>query len=178
MYKAFIESLDRVGVKLPTWFFIVVAIILGLSIIIYISKKYTIPVFTKAVKIYKDVMSIDHIRETQNTAIEKSIKKDTELEFKITNIDTKLDSMVELLSKLQEHLSTQSTMQEAQGSALRVILANELDKRYRRYLELGYIPAGEFDEYCDMHDQYKALGGNHSGDEKFNYVMEHLERRV
>ena len=59
------------------------------------------------------------------------------------------------------------------------MLANELDKRYRRYLELGYIPDKEFDEYCETYRIYHdELGGNHTGTAKYEYVMSHLERRL
>ena len=41
------------------------------------------------------------------------------------------------------------------------------------------IPDKEFDEYCETYRIYHdELGGNHTGTQKYNYVMEHLERRL
>lgn len=90
------------------------------------------------------------------------------------NVETK-DEKIESLEKTVSDIKIWT---KAQSVALKVILANELDRKYRYYLELQYIPDKEFDEYVDMHDAYNGLGGNHHGDEKFNYVMEHLERKI
>lgn len=62
--------------------------------------------------------------------------------------------------------------------AMKIILLSELNTKYKSYLTSGYVPDDEFEEYIEMHDVYNALGGNHTGDEKFNYIMKNLERKI
>lgn len=90
---------------------------------------------------------------------------------KVEEKDRRIDSLEESVTQIK-------VWTKAQNIALKVILANELDRKYRYYLQLGFIPDKEFDEYVDMHDAYKGLGGNHHGDEKFNYIIDRLERQV
>lgn len=56
----------------------------------------------------------------------------------------------------------------------RELLGDKINHRYKRYLSLGGIPEDEVDEFINIHLRYKACGGNHNGDMKFEYVMEHL----
>lgn len=53
-------------------------------------------------------------------------------------------------------------------------LADRINQKYKHYLSLGGIPEDEVDEFVSLHSAYKAVGGNHHGDAKFNYCMEHL----
>jgi len=54
------------------------------------------------------------------------------------------------------------------------LLANIINDRYQRYLLLEGIPADEADEFTNIYYAYKSLGGNHNGDQKYNYVIKHL----
>ena len=178
MYKSFLDALDKAGIVLPRWFFIVVAGIFTLLLIWYLFKKYIIPTLKKINDVYNDVKSIKDIRETQVESIKKSIDGDKTLQDQITGMNNCLDKIMNTLDEINNGMTKQHISQQAQSTALKVILASELDKKYRYYLEIGYIPDKEFDEYVDMHDSYKGLGGNHHGDEKFEYIMSHLERKV
>ena len=82
------------------------------------------------------------------------------------------------MEKMQEEIVRNSISQSIQCDALKMMLCNELDKKYRRYLEIGSIPNEEFDEYVHMLESYANLGGNGSGKQKYDYIMEHLERKV
>lgn len=54
------------------------------------------------------------------------------------------------------------------------LLADKINQKYKEYILLKGIPEDEVDEFTSIHFAYKALGGNHSGDAKYEYVMEHL----
>ena len=55
------------------------------------------------------------------------------------------------------------------------ILADRINQKYKHYVnELKGIPSDEVDEFINLHAAYKALGGNHHGDAKYNYVMTNL----
>lgn len=53
-------------------------------------------------------------------------------------------------------------------------LADRINQKYKHYLSINGIPEDEVDEFVSLHAAYKAVGGNHHGDAKFNYCMEHL----
>lgn len=54
------------------------------------------------------------------------------------------------------------------------VLGNIINERYQKYLRLHGIPSDEIDEFTNIHSAYKALNGNHNGDLKYNYVINHL----
>lgn len=53
-------------------------------------------------------------------------------------------------------------------------LADRINQKYKHYLSINGIPEDEVDEFVSLHAAYKGVGGNHHGDAKFNYCMEHL----
>lgn len=53
-------------------------------------------------------------------------------------------------------------------------LADRINQKYKFYLSNNGIPEDEVEEFISLHAAYKAIGGNHTGDAKFNYCMEHL----
>ena len=59
--------------------------------------------------------------------------------------------------------------------ASRESLAYKINEKYRKYLHLGYIPSDELGEFMNLHDAYQGVGGNHSGDAKFDYCVNNLE---
>lgn len=77
------------------------------------------------------------------------------------------DSVDKRLDELQENSNRQQ-------AALREDLADKINDRYKRYFSLGYIPTDEFDEFIQIHDAYKGIGGNHSGDAKFEKCIKSL----
>ena len=53
MYKALLDTLEKAGIKLPSWILITIAIIICCALIVLISKKYIIP-FIKRTKNTRD----------------------------------------------------------------------------------------------------------------------------
>lgn len=58
--------------------------------------------------------------------------------------------------------------------AQREILADRINEKYKCYISLHGIPEDEVEEFTDLHTAYKGLGGNHSGDAKYEYCRDHL----
>ena len=48
------------------------------------------------------------------------------------------------------------------------------NEKYKYYLSIGGVPEDERDEFISLHDAYKGVGGNHNGDAKFEYCINHL----
>lgn len=84
----------------------------------------------------------------------------------------------ESLSKHDEAIEALTKGQELQSIALRMILCNSLNERYIKYRKQNYIPENEYEEYKDMHKAYNGVGGNHTGDSKFEWAIAHLERKI
>ncbi len=59
--------------------------------------------------------------------------------------------------------------------ASRESLAYKINEKYHKYISQGYIPEDEYSEFINLHDAYKGVGGNHTGDEKFQYCIDNLQ---
>lgn len=59
-------------------------------------------------------------------------------------------------------------------AAQREVLADKINEKYKYYISIQGIPEDEVDEFTNLHTAYKGVGGNHSGDAKYEYCMNHL----
>lgn len=177
--KSFLDVLELTGLSVPAWIFIIVLVGMAIYGVVKLFQKIIIPKVEKYLRIREDINSISEIKSTQREAIKKSIEGDEILNKRIDTMNDKLDAIVNVLESLNDYTKVQKVANESTQEGLKMILASELDKKYRRYLELGYIPDSEFDEYCNMfHTYHDSLGGNGTGKIKFDYIMEHLERKI
>ena len=177
--KTFLDVLKLSGFTIPAWIFIIILVCILIYGIINLFSKFVVPKVEQYISLKKDIGSIAELKEQQEKAIQKSIDGDAKLNDRIDKMDDKLDKIVDSLSTLKDYTEQQKNVNDSLANGLKMMLANELDKKYRRYLELGYIPNNEFDEYCETYRIYHdELHGNHTGTQKYNYVMEHLERKV
>lgn len=53
-------------------------------------------------------------------------------------------------------------------------LADRINQKYKYYLSVKGVPEDELDEFTSLHAAYKSVGGNHSGDAKYNYCIRNL----
>ena len=60
-------------------------------------------------------------------------------------------------------------------TANKELLADRINQKYKYYISIGGIPEDEYDEFVALHKAYNGLGGNHHGDSKFEYCMNHLK---
>ena len=82
------------------------------------------------------------------------------------------------LAALQEQYLTEIRRLDAQiahlMTAQREILADRINEKYKYYLSINGIPEDEVEEFTSLHTAYKGVGGNHSGDAKYEYCIRHL----
>lgn len=109
----------------------------------------------------------------------QDFKKNTGI---VTRQSLKEESQEKTLGEHEEHFDKlDKQMTEMKQSiqqimaANRVSLGSKINDKYKDYLQKGYIPQDEYDEFIDLHDAYKGVKGNHSGDAKFKYIKENLE---
>lgn len=82
--------------------------------------------------------------------------------------------LAEAISVLTKTSSDRESKIDALTIACKELLASEINKKYQRYLILGYIPADEYDEFVGSFRAYRGCNGNSTIESKFNYAMEHL----
>ena len=58
--------------------------------------------------------------------------------------------------------------------AQKEMLAEKINEKYNYYLSIKGIPEDEYDEFTTLHAAYKGVGGNHHGDAKYEYCINHL----
>lgn len=86
MYKLFLETLENAGIVLPTWFFVIVLVVIALYVIYIMIKKYIKPLILYMENINEKIEKtneIDVLKEQQNNEIERSTKEDNELRNEI-----------------------------------------------------------------------------------------------
>ena len=54
------------------------------------------------------------------------------------------------------------------------MLAEKINEKYKYYISIKGIPEDEYDEFVSLHKAYNGVGGNHHGDAKFQYCIDHL----
>lgn len=60
---------------------------------------------------------------------------------------------------------------KALADGLQCLLRAEIIRTHAKYTERKYCPIWARENLTEVHDAYKALGGNHIGDELYNEVM-------
>lgn len=109
-------------------------------------------------------------RETQSEIKEFAENRlhDREQSFAIQK---ELNDAISLLAKTGISRDEQiNALVNAQKEAL----ADRINQKYKYYLSVKGIPEDEVDEFISLHTAYNGVGGNHNGDAKFKYCMEHL----
>lgn len=108
-----------------------------------------------------------HDRE-QSFAIQKEL---TDAQNKLSDKQTELSNLISetIKSGISRDKQITSLM-----LANKELLAEKINDKYKFYISIKGIPEDEVDEFTNLHTAYKGCGGNHSGDAKYEYVMEHL----
>jgi vacuolar-type H+-ATPase subunit I/STV1 len=111
-----------------------------------------------------------YIEESRN---DRSALHDEMSRFADNRVNDRKQS-IEIQKELRDSISETDERIEALMLANKEMLAEKINEKYKCYISLGGIPADEYDEFVSMHSAYNGLGGNHHGDAKFEYCMEHL----
>lgn len=83
----------------------------------------------------------------------------------------------ELSESIKEIITTSSDKDKQIDNlmvAQREVLADKINDKYKYYISIEGIPEDEVDEFTNLHSAYKGVGGNHSGDAKYEYCINHL----
>lgn len=81
---------------------------------------------------------------------------------------------IEIQKELRDSIAARDDQIESLVAANKEMLAEKINEKYKYYISIGGIPEDEYDEFVNMHDAYNGVGGNHHGDAKFQYCINHL----
>lgn len=103
---------------------------------------------------------IKHLAENRKNDRKQSLEIQKELTDSIKNI--------------VEYNSNKDKQIDNLMAAQREVLADKINEKYKYYISIKGVPEDEVDEFTNLHTAYKGVGGNHSGDAKYEYCINHL----
>jgi hypothetical protein len=117
-------------------------------------------------------------RNRLNEYIEESRKDRKALHDEMTKftndrINDRKQSL-EIQKELKDSISARDEQIASLIVANKEMLAEKINEKYKYYINLKGIPEDEYEEFVNMHAAYNGVGGNHHGDAKFQYCIDHL----
>lgn len=120
----------------------------------------------------------EEFRNNLNNYMEESRKDRKALHDEMTNftnnrINDRKQSL-EIQRELKESISSRDKRIDSLVVANKEMLAEKINEKYKYYISIKGIPEDEYDEFVSLHNAYNGVGGNHHGDAKFQYCIDHL----
>lgn len=120
----------------------------------------------------------EEFRNNLNAYMEESRRDSKALHDEMTKFaDNRISDRKQSL-EIQKELKDSISARDEQVSSLVVaqkeMLAEKINEKYKYYIGIKGIPEDEYDEFVSLHKAYNGLGGNHHGDAKFQYCIDHL----
>ena len=120
----------------------------------------------------------EEFRNNLNNYMEESRKDRKALHDEMTNysnnrINDRKQSL-QIQKELKDSIATRDVQINALVIANKEMLAEKINEKYKYYISINGIPEDEYDEFVSLHSAYNGVGGNHHGDAKFQYCIEHL----
>ena len=120
----------------------------------------------------------EEFRNSLNEYMEESRRDrialhDEMTKFANNRVDDRKQS-IEIQKELKNSIAARDEQIESLIVANKEMLAEKINEKYKYYISIGGIPEDEYDEFVSMHKAYNGVGGNHHGDAKFQYCIDHL----
>lgn len=114
-----------------------------------------------------------HTKDIEQCMIHDKHMKD-ELSVFMNEIRFSISSTQSEMKQLTDANSAKDKQINSLMAAQREVLADKINSKYKYYVSIEGIPEDEIEEFTNLHTAYKGCGGNHSGDAKYEYCMNHL----
>lgn len=120
----------------------------------------------------------DEFRNSLHNYMEESRKDrkalhDEMVNFSNNRINDRQQSL-QIQKELKDSIIARDVQIDSLITANKEMLAEKINEKYKYYISIQGIPEDEYDEFVSLHSAYNGVGGNHHGDAKFEYCMEHL----
>lgn len=117
-------------------------------------------------------------RNNLNNYMEESRKDRKALHDEMTNyginrVNDRKQSL-QIQKELKDSIAARDVQIESLVVANKEMLAEKINEKYKYYISINGIPEDEYDEFVSLHEAYNGVGGNHHGDAKFEYCINHL----
>lgn len=120
----------------------------------------------------------EEFRNNLNNYMEESRKDRKALHDEMTKFaDNRVNDRkqsLEIQKELKDSISARDVQIQSLVIANKEMLAEKINEKYKYYISIKGIPEDEYDEFVALHGAYNGVGGNHHGDAKFQYCIEHL----
>lgn len=120
----------------------------------------------------------EEFRNNLNNYMEESRKDRKALHDEMTKFaDNRVNDRkqsLEIQKELKDSISARDVQIQSLVVANKEMLAEKINEKYKYYINIKGIPEDEYDEFVALHKAYNGVGGNHHGDAKFQYCIEHL----
>lgn len=131
-----------------------------------------------------DKLQVRHLKDEEefrnnlNNYMEESRKDRKALHDEMTRFTENRVSDRKQSLEIQKELKNSISARDDQISSLitanKEMLAEKINEKYKYYISIKGIPEDEYDEFVSLHNAYNGVGGNHHGDAKFQYCIDHL----
>ena len=120
----------------------------------------------------------EEFRNNLNNYMEESRKDrkalhDEMIKFGENRVSDRKQSL-EIQKELKDSISDRDGQVISLIVANKEMLAEKINEKYKYYISINGIPEDEYDEFVSLHNAYNGVGGNHHGDAKFQYCIDHL----
>lgn len=126
----------------------------------------------------KHIKDEKEFRDNLSNYIEESRKDRKALHDEMTRFtDNRVSDRkqsLEIQKELKDSIAARDIQIESLVVANKEMLAEEINKKYKYYISIKGIPEDEYDEFVSLHKAYNGVGGNHHGDAKYQYCIDHL----
>lgn len=112
----------------------------------------------------------DYMEESRR---DRKALHDEMINFSNNRINDRQQSL-QIQKELKDSIVARDVQIDSLITANKEMLAEKINEKYKYYISIQGIPEDEYDEFVSLHSAYNGVGGNHHGDAKFEYCMEHL----
>ena len=118
---------------------------------------------------------IQALKEKTDTYCDNRVH-DREQSFEIQKqLTASITKLTDAIDRIEDFNTTKEKQLDNLIAAQKEMLAEKINEKYKYYLSIDGIPEDEYDEFVSLHAAYKSTGGNHHGDAKFEYCINHLK---
>ncbi len=165
---------ELISINYPIFFVTLFAVLLGTKYIVSLFEWFIkkLGLETKGMRekreehelLIKTSQTLDALQKKHEDDVMQSIAHDKRIEKELTD---SIKNIAELNSIKDKQI-------DCLMNAQREVLADKINQKYKYYISIKGIPEDEVEEFTNLHRAYKGCGGNHSGDAKYEYCINHL----